>query len=67
MDETLKTVIVYVKWVLLISGTACLISGCATDRWQANQSTHEGLWKTCRERTGCSSVKFEGSEGMLFY
>ena len=67
MSETLKTIIVYVKWVLLISGTACLIAGCATDRWQGNQSTHEGLWKTCKERTGCSTVKFEESEGTLFY
>ena len=62
-----KRKFVYVKWVFLISGTACLIAGCATDHWQGNQSTHEGLWKKCRERTGCSSVKFEGSEGTLFY
>ena len=52
-----RRIFVYVKWVLLISGTACLIGGCATDHWQGNQSIHEGLWKTCREGTEGSSSK----------
>ena len=67
MNEKIRRIVVYCKWVWLVSGMISLITGFSTNHWQGNDSSNEGLWEICTKSLGCSSIEFKESKGILFY